>query len=110
MQQNLQNKKGLVESVFDKVYDKYDLMNDFMSLGIHRIWKKDLMTWMNPSRNKKLIPTLLINDTKGKLLRSYNLPVGAHLMINEGDSIKEGKILVKIPRKSAKSGCVIGHS
>ena len=60
------------------------------------------------SRNKKLIPTLLINDTKGKLLRSYNLPVGAHLMINEGDSIKEGRILVKIPRKSAKSGDITG--
>ena len=40
MQQYLQNKKGLVESVFDQVYDRYDLMNDFMSLGIHRLWKK----------------------------------------------------------------------
>ena len=55
MQQYLQNKKGLVQSVFNSVYDKYDLMNDFMSLGIHRIWKKDLIRWMNPSENKKLI-------------------------------------------------------
>ena len=55
MQQNLQNKNGLVEGVFDNVYDKYDLMNDFMSLGIHRVWKKDLMSWMNPSKNKTLI-------------------------------------------------------
>ena len=55
MQQNLQNKKGLVKNVFDQVYDKYDLMNDFMSLGIHRIWKKDLILWMNPSKNKKMI-------------------------------------------------------
>ena len=43
MQQYLQNKKGLVKSVFDQVFDKYDLMNDFMSLGIHRIWKKVLL-------------------------------------------------------------------
>ena len=35
MQQNLQNKKGLVENVFNQVYNKYDLMNDFMSMGIH---------------------------------------------------------------------------
>ena len=35
MQQYLQNKKGLVESVFDHIYDQYDLMNDFISLGIH---------------------------------------------------------------------------
>jgi demethylmenaquinone methyltransferase/2-methoxy-6-polyprenyl-1,4-benzoquinol methylase len=55
MQQFLQNQKGLVQKVFDKVYDKYDLMNDFMSLGIHRIWKKDFMMMMSPSLNKKLI-------------------------------------------------------
>ena len=40
MQQYLQNKKGLVQGVFDKVYSKYDLMNDIMSLGVHRAWKK----------------------------------------------------------------------
>ena len=55
MQQNLQNKKGLVQNVFDNVHDKYDLMNDFMSLGIHRIWKNNLMNLMNPSKNKTLI-------------------------------------------------------
>jgi len=55
MQQFLQNKKGLVENVFDQVHDKYDLMNDFMSLGIHRFWKKDLLNMMNPSNNQKLI-------------------------------------------------------
>ena len=42
MQQYLQNKKGLVQGVFDQVFDKYDLMNDFMSLGVHRIWIKNL--------------------------------------------------------------------
>jgi len=55
MQQYLQNKKGLVEGVFNQVYNKYDLMNDFMSLGIHRFWKKSLINMMNPSLNKKLI-------------------------------------------------------
>ena len=55
MQQYLQNKKGLVNKVFNKVFNKYDLMNDFMSLGVHRIWKKDLILSMNPSKNKKMI-------------------------------------------------------
>tara|TARA_X000000950_G_scaffold284996_1_gene389529 strand:- start:974 stop:1678 length:705 start_codon:yes stop_codon:yes gene_type:complete len=55
MQQYLQNKKGLVQSVFDQVYDRYDLMNDFMSLGIHRLWKKNLLNMMNPSPNQKLV-------------------------------------------------------
>jgi len=55
MQQYLQNKKGLVQNVFDQVYDQYDLMNDCMSLGIHRLWKKNLLNMMNPSANMKLI-------------------------------------------------------
>ncbi len=63
---------------------------------------------ISESRNKKLIPTLLIQDGKGETLRSYNLPVGSHIMVDDGDKIKEGKILVKIPRKSAKSGDITG--
>tara|TARA_A100001035_G_C27747194_1_gene484606 strand:- start:597 stop:1301 length:705 start_codon:yes stop_codon:yes gene_type:complete len=55
MQQYLQNKKGLVKGVFDKVYDKYDLMNDVMSLGIHKTWKKNLINMMNPTTNQNLI-------------------------------------------------------
>ena len=67
MQQYLQNKKGLVQGVFDNVFDKYDLMNDFMSLGVHRIWKKNLMSWMNPSKNKKLIDVACGTGDLGKL-------------------------------------------
>ena len=63
---------------------------------------------ISETRNKKLIPTLLINDTKGNLLRSYNLPVGAHLIVDNGVKVKEGQVLVKIPRKSAKSGDITG--
>ncbi|MBT9190302.1 MULTISPECIES: DNA-directed RNA polymerase subunit beta' [Zobellia] len=63
---------------------------------------------ISESRNKKLIPTLLIQDNKGETLRSYNLPVGSHIMVDDGDKIKEGKTLVKIPRKSAKAGDITG--
>ncbi|MEP5270574.1 MAG: DNA-directed RNA polymerase subunit beta', partial [Maribacter dokdonensis] len=63
---------------------------------------------ISESRNKKLIPTLLIQDAKGETLRSYNLPVGSHIMVDDGDKIKEGKTLVKIPRKSAKAGDITG--
>ena len=55
MNQVLQQKKGLVKKVFNKVFKKYDLMNDLMSLGIHRIWTKNLIQMMNPSNKKKLI-------------------------------------------------------
>ena len=55
MKQNLQQNRKFVESVFNKVYNKYDLMNDIMSLGVHRIWKKKLIYMINPSVNQTLI-------------------------------------------------------
>jgi DNA-directed RNA polymerase subunit beta' len=63
---------------------------------------------ISESRNKKVVPTLLINDVKGKNVRTYNLPVGAHIMVEDGEKVEAGKILVKIPRKSAKSGDITG--
>ena len=67
MQQNLQNKKGLVQGVFDQVFDKYDLMNDFMSLGVHRSWKKNLINMMNPSKKNNLIDVACGTGDIGKL-------------------------------------------
>ena len=67
MQQNLQNKKGLVQNVFDRVFDKYDLMNDFMSIGIHRYWKRILINMMNPRVNRKLIDVACGTGDIGKL-------------------------------------------
>jgi len=60
------------------------------------------------SKNKKIIPSLIIEDKDGNALRSYSLPVGAHLMVANGDSVESGKILVKIPRKSGKAGDITG--
>jgi demethylmenaquinone methyltransferase/2-methoxy-6-polyprenyl-1,4-benzoquinol methylase len=41
-------KATLVKDVFDRVVDKYDLMNDLMSLGVHRRWKQALIDWLKP--------------------------------------------------------------
>ena len=50
------NKKDLfVNKVFDAVHQKYDLMNNVASFGLHNIWKKDLITWLAPKINKKLV-------------------------------------------------------
>ena len=67
MQQNLQNKKGLVENIFNQVYNKYDLMNDFMSMGVHRYWKKSLINMMNPRVSRKLIDVACGTGDVGKL-------------------------------------------
>ncbi len=63
---------------------------------------------ISDAKKKKVIPTLHIQNSKGETLRSYSLPVGAHLLIEEGDKIEVGKILVKIPRKSGKAGDITG--
>src|SRR5690606_12904091 len=63
---------------------------------------------ISETRSKKVIPTISIVDAKGKELKHYTLPVGAHIIVEEGDKIKAGKTLVKIPRKSAKAGDITG--
>ncbi|MBI9042116.1 DNA-directed RNA polymerase subunit beta' [Lutibacter sp.] len=60
------------------------------------------------SKNKKTIPTLLLKDKNNEVIRSYNLPVGAHLIVEDGEKIEAGKIVVKIPRKSGKAGDITG--
>ena len=55
MKSNIQDKSKLVNSVFTKVFKRYDLMNDLMSFGIHRVWKKKFIDMMNPQPNTKLI-------------------------------------------------------
>ena len=51
---NRENKR-LVTKVFQDVSSKYDMMNDLMSLGIHRMWKKKFINWLNPQKNTTLI-------------------------------------------------------
>ena len=63
---------------------------------------------ISETRNKKLIPTIAILDKKGEEIKHYTLPVGSHIIVEDGDEIKQGKTLVKIPRKSAKAGDITG--
>ena len=55
MQTYRHSKEKVVSKVFQEVFEKYDIMNDLMSLGIHRLWKKTFIDWLNPSKNTKLI-------------------------------------------------------
>ena len=49
------DKSNLVKKIFENVSGRYDLMNDFMSLGIHRIWKELMLDWLAPRRGQNLI-------------------------------------------------------
>jgi demethylmenaquinone methyltransferase/2-methoxy-6-polyprenyl-1,4-benzoquinol methylase len=48
-------KAGRVQGVFASVASKYDIMNDVMSVGIHRIWKEAMMDWLAPRAGQKLL-------------------------------------------------------
>ena len=75
MKNTILNKTKLVNSVFSNVHQKYDLMNDIMSFGIHRVWKNKFIDWMNPSENSKLIDVASGTGDIAKLfsLRNKNL-------------------------------------
>jgi len=55
------------------------------------------------NRDKTLNPAINVVDNKGEALRTYSIPVGAHIMVNESDKVGPGDILVKIPRSGGKS-------
>jgi DNA-directed RNA polymerase subunit beta' len=60
------------------------------------------------SRDRSKNPTINIVDKKDQMLKMYNLPVGSHLTVNDGDSVNAGDILIKIPRAIGKSGDITG--
>ncbi len=49
------DKASLVQDVFTKVASKYDLMNDLMSLGVHRLWKDAMLDWLAPRQGQKIL-------------------------------------------------------
>ena len=92
MKSTIQDKAKLVNSIFSEVYDKYDLMNDVMSLGVHRIWKNKFIDWMNPSKDSSLIDVASGTGDIAKLfsLRSENLSMITCVEPNK-DMLNKGK-------------------
>jgi DNA-directed RNA polymerase subunit beta' len=60
------------------------------------------------SRDRTKIPAAHIIDEEGNVQKTYNLPLGAHIIKEEGDPIKMGEVLVKIPRAVGKTGDITG--
>jgi len=60
------------------------------------------------SKNKKMIPTINILGKGGEVVKTYNLPVGAHVSIKEGEKVKNGQVLSKIPRVMGRVSDITG--
>ncbi|MFP4024932.1 MAG: DNA-directed RNA polymerase subunit beta' [Thiohalospira sp.] len=60
------------------------------------------------TRDKKKNPTAKLIGNDGEIIKTYNLPVGAHINIDDGQEVKSGEILAKLPRAVGKSGDITG--
>jgi demethylmenaquinone methyltransferase/2-methoxy-6-polyprenyl-1,4-benzoquinol methylase len=105
-------KKGLVREVFDSVAPRYDLMNDLMSLGIHRAWKRILISALDPRPERTLLDlaggtgdvtfgwlgqgggTALLSDINAQMLSvardralSRGIGVGPHLLVADAERV-----------------------
>lgn len=84
-------KQTLVNNVFNSVADKYDLMNDITSLGIHRLWKESLINWLAPQPYQKLAD---IAGGTGDISFKFLLAGGysAHIIDINKEMITKGKL------------------
>jgi DNA-directed RNA polymerase subunit beta' len=60
------------------------------------------------SRDKTKVPACHILDENGESIRTYNFPIGGHVAVEDGQSVKAGDVIVKIPRSTAKAGDITG--
>ena len=60
------------------------------------------------TRDKTKNPVIQIADNKGNLIKGYNIPVGAHIAVDEGEKVKTGQVIAKIPRSTGKTRDITG--
>lgn len=65
------DRQGLVNEVFASVAERYDLMNDLMSGGLHRLWKRDFVTWLNPPKGNSAFKLIDVAGGTGDIAMRY---------------------------------------
>ncbi len=102
-----QEKKILVNNVFNKVSPKYDLMNDLASFGLHRYWKNELINWLAPQKHQRLAD--LAGGT-GDITKRYLKYGGgkADIIDINLNMIKNSKFIIS-PDTSSKVGFIVGN-
>ena len=97
MKSTIQDKNKLVNSVFSDVHKNYDLMNDIMSLGIHRVWKEKFIDWMNPQPETKLIDVASGTGDIAKLFSNKTKNSGQIICVEPNSQmLNQGKKKLKI--------------
>ena len=106
-------RQGLVNRVFADVADRYDLMNDLMSGGLHRLWKDDLIAWLSPPRGRA--PYDLIDVAGGtgdialRFARATQAPASAVICDISPEMLDVGQRRVDEAGFDKRVTCVLGN-
>ena len=104
-------KSGLVENVFTSVSSRYDLMNDIMSIGIHRVWKERMLDWLAPKPGQDLIDVAGgTGDIAFEFIKRAKGSANATIVDLTESMIVEGKKRAKIFRNGSMIKWVCGDA
>ena len=107
---NETEKAGMVHGVFTRVASKYDIMNDVMSVGIHRIWKDAMMDWLAPRPGTKLLD--VAGGTGDVSFRYLKRAPGAHATVLDRTEsmLVEGRQRAEADRMAEHLDWVVGDA
>ena len=105
-----QDKAGLVHGVFSRVASRYDVMNDLMSMGIHRVWKTAMMDWLAPRDGQHLLD--VAGGTGDIAFRFLGRASGARVTVCDmtESMLVEGRKRAQADRLSDRLGWVTGDA
>lgn len=104
-------KAGMVHEVFTNVASKYDIMNDVMSMGIHRIWKDAMMDWLAPRPGQKLLDVAGgTGDVAFRFLARAGESAKATVLDMTASMLEEGRKRAEAERLSQRLDWVVGDA
>ena len=105
------DKAGMVHGVFSSVASKYDVMNDAMSLGIHRIWKDAMLDWLAPRKGTKLLDVAGgTGDIAFRFLKRVNGEGQATILDMTEDMLVAGRQRAEAEKLSDRLDWVVGDA
>ncbi len=107
---NEAEKAGMVHGVFTRVASKYDIMNDVMSMGIHRLWKDAMMDWLAPRPGQRLLD--VAGGTGDVSFRFLNRAPGASATVLDmtESMLVEGRQRAEAESMADRLGWVVGDA
>ncbi len=104
-------KAGLVQGVFTRVASKYDVMNDLMSLGIHRLWKDAMMDWLAPRPGQRLLDVAGgTGDIAFRFLKRAGTEAHATVLDLTESMLQEGQKRAEAENMAASLDWVVGDA